>query len=793
MNFNYIKIALRILMKYRSHTLINIAGLGLGFSVSMLMMIYVYHQLSFDNFHKRSDDIYRFTISAHTGDGKELSGALTGGYIAREVSEKVPEVESACRVFNWGSNDIQVEEKRFTGDKALWADSTFFRIFDFQMISGNPQLALKDIFSVVLTESVAKKYFGTTDAVGKSFRIGQSEYNVTGIMEDVPHNSHLRFDMLASFHSLERPENNIAERNGISFPTYVLKKQGADENIFKSKTIETADDFINEIFNQHGLMIQHSLQPLSEIYLHSDFSYDTAVRGDIRNVWIFSFLALIVILVAVFNFMNLVTAQSEKRMREIGVRKVMGAGRKEMIFQFMGESIMISLCAFVFALLLNEFFIHPFSHLIDEKLRPEYWHNPMLLVFIVGLVILTGIMAGFYPAVYLSRFNPVKVLKGVRISSGSAHFMRKVLVVFQFAISIFLVVSVLLLNKQVNHMKNMDLGFDRENVISVRNFTPSIHRSYQSLKSELLQHPRIVEVAASQSIPGEDRSLQNSYIKGDDPSNAIMMYENRIQEGYLKTFGLRLVAGRDFDPTIKSDTAAIIINQAAARKLGLDDPVGKEISVWNHQGKIIGVVANYNFQSLHNEIDPLALTMYVKSIQRISIRFTPGNIPEVLDYVKSVFETVDSGYTFEYSHVDDMFASMYNKEERVNKLITAAAILAIIISFMGLYALTSFTISKRIKEIGIRRTLGASVAGILAMLFRDLSKWVVIGNLIAWPVAFYVVMMWIENFAFRIDLWHNWFLFVLSGMMAALVGILATLLQALSAARANPVNSLKTE
>ncbi len=793
MNLNYLKIAWRILLKHRVHTIINIIGLGIGFSISVLMMIFVLYQLSFDNFHQKSKRIARFTIEGVMTDGKILKGAMTSGDVAGVIKEKVPELEHACRVYHWGANDVMVNEKRFTDSRIHWADSTFFRIFDFPLISGNPIQALSEPNNVVLSSSTAAKYFPDEDPIGKIIKIGNLDYLITAVMKDVPVNSHLQFDMLASFHTLETNGRNVVESNGISFPTYLLMKEGTNANAFSKKTIEYADEHINEIFNKHGITIAHFLQPLDEIYLHSDFSYDSSKTGDMRNVYIFAFLAIVVILIAIFNFVNLVTAQSEKRTREIGMRKVMGAQRKDLIWQFMGESILIAFFAFLFSLLLNELLIGPFSQLLDEQFRLEYWYNFGFLLVILSFVLLTGVFAGFYPAIYLSRFEPVSVLKGVYKGSGRVHFLRKTLVIFQFSISIFLVVSVLLLHRQVEYMKNKDLGFNRDNVISVKNLTVSIRNSYPSFKAELLQHPDILNISASQSVPGEDRSLQSGYKKGDDPASAVMIYENRVQHEYVSTFGMEIIAGRDFNPDLKTDSSAIIINETAVKKLGLTNPIGMDISVWQHQGKVIGVVRDFNFMSLHNEIDPLALTMYEKWFSRINIRITPQNLKPTLAMLEEKFQSVDPNYTFEYNFVDDIFARMYQKEERLNKLISSAAILAIIISFMGLYALTSFTINTRIKEIGIRKTLGASVANILSMLFRDLSKWIVVGNLIAWPLSYYVVTQWKQNFAFQIDIFDNWYLFIIAGLLAASVGVMATLVQAISAANANPINSLKSE
>ncbi len=793
MNLNYLKIAWRILYKNLKYSVINIVGLGLGFSISVLLIVFVYHQLSFDRFHEKSDRIFRITLQGSMADGKLLSAGFTSGDIARHIAEEVPEAELVCRVYHWGIMEVIADDNRYTDDALLWVDSTFFDIFTFPLSRGNPELALKEPNSVVLTKSTANKYFGSQDPLNNSIRIRGSVYRITGLMPDPPANSHLQFDMLVSFHSLETPDFNIVENNGISFPTYILKREGADPGTLKEKVTGLADQHFNERFQFIGMSGSHSLQPMSRIYLHSGFGFDSALTGDIRYVYIFSFLALAIIVIALFNFINLVTAQSEKRMREIGMRKVLGAFRKDLILQFIGESVLITMIAFLFSLGLNEILISEFSFLLDENLRLEYWYDPKLLLGIIILVIATGAMAGLYPAIYLSGFQPIVVLKGLTKSSMASQFIRKVLVIFQFSISIFLITSVLLLNRQVNYMQNKDLGFERDNIVTVRGLTQSIRNAYPAMRSELLQHPQITHVAASQDIPGENMSLQNSRKAEDDPQSAIMMYENRIQHGYLETFGMRIIEGRDFDPEMGTDRSNFILNETGVRKLGLEDPIGKEIVVWQQTGVIIGVVADFNFMSLHNEIDPIAFTMHEDWISRINIRMLPENTRETMRWIREQFETADPNYTFEYFFVDDLFSQMYQREEHLNKLILTAAVLAIIISFMGLFALTSFTIQKRIKEIGIRKTLGASLTQVLTLLFRDMWRWIIIGCMIAWPLTVIVITRWQENFAYRIQLADHWYLFLLAGVLAAVVGTIATFTQAWTASKTNPIESLRAE
>ncbi len=793
MNFNYLKIAWRILLKNRTHTVINIIGLGMGFSVSVLMMIFVVHQLSFDTFHEKSDRVFRLTLEGLMADGKGITAAFTSGEIASRIAEEVPEVEEVCRVYNWGVVEVIVDDSRFTNDQVLWVDSNFFSIFTFGLSQGNPQLALTEPYSAIITNTTAEKYFSGQDPLNQTIRIRGQDYRITGLMPDPPANSHLRFDILAAFHTLERPDYNIVTRSGISFPTYLLKREDADTDLFHQKVITTADYHLKLRFEPLGISGTHSLQPMKRIYLHSNFSFDSAITGDIRHVYVFAFLALAVIAIAVFNFINLVTAQSEKRMREIGMRKVLGAFRKDLILQFIGESVLVAFFAFLISLMINELIIKEFSFFLDETLRLEYWHKPLMLLSVILVVLLTGIIAGMYPALYLSGFQPIVVLKGLTRSSHASQFIRKVLVIFQFSISIFLITAVFLLNRQVHYMKHKDLGFDRENVLSVRGITQNIRQAYPVLRSELMQHPNITHVSASQDVAGESFSLQNGRRSTDAPEASIMIYENRIQHGYLETFGIRIVKGRDFDPEMMTDTAAIILNETAVRQLGLENPIGEEIVVWQHTGKVIGVVADFNYQSLHNAIDPLAFTMYEPWISRINIRMYPENSGQTMDWIKQRLEEADPNYSFEYFFVDDVFAQMYRREEHINKLTFAAAIIAIIISFMGLFALTSFTIQKRIKEIGIRKTLGASMPQIMAILFRDLWQLILIGCLIAWPVAAYVVTRWQENFAFRINITDYWYLFLLAGTLSAIIGTLAAFSHAWAASRANPIDSLKTE
>jgi putative ABC transport system permease protein len=800
MKKNYLKIAWRILMRNKANTVINITGLGLGFSISILMMIYVWHQQSFDRHHSNYDHISRLVIDVNMPDGTSAHVPFTAGDIAGYVEDEVPSVEAICRFYDEGVMEVEIEmtEVRFPDQYLLWADAGFFQIFDLPLIAGDPLTALAEPNTLVITRKMAERYFGDEDPMDQTLWAGRFHYRITGVAEDLPSNSHLQFDMLASFSTLTGPNENIVERNGISFFTYLLRRPDVDAQAFERDVASVADHYINERFGPHGLSISHSLQPLSRIFLHSNFTYgnDVAgnmVSGDIRNVYVFSFLALVVIIIAVFNFVNLITVQSEKRAREIGIRKVMGAQRKDMVFQFMGESLLLAAMAFVFALFINELLIHPFSQLLDENFHLAYWQQPGLLLAVLSFVAFVGVLAGLYPALYLSRFQPSKVLKGIAASQGRTYKLRKVLVGAQFAISIFLVVSVLLLNRQVNYMKNKDLGFDRDYMVTLGRLSPAIQNSYQALKAELLQNPSIQDITASMVTPGLPRSVMTVHKRGEDPGTSMLIYGNFVHDNYIDTYRMQIVEGENFHPRMRTDVKPVILNQAAVWQLGLENPIDQEIIVWDEPARVVGVVKDYNFLSMHHLIEPLVLVYEKDMIRRISLRISPENVSQTLTIIREHFEAVDPHFHFVPVFVDDAFAAMYRKEERTNKLATAAALLAIIISFMGLYALTSFSIIKRIKEIGIRRTLGASASSVLLLLFSDLRNWILLGNLAAWPFAFYVVNRWLENFAYRIHLMDYWYLFLLAGMLAAMVGAAATFLHAWGAMKVNPVHSLKTE
>jgi len=791
-NKNFFKLAFRTLFKYRLNTVINIVGLAIGFSSSVLIINYVYHELKYDDFHEKGDRIYRMVGEGFLTDGKIVTFAASAGEIPQVVLDNVPEVEECTRIYGVTEEEIRIDKRRFNSEIIAWVDTSFFSIFSFPLLRGDPETLLYEPFSVVLSEETAQKYFADT-AMNQILTLNGREYKVTGIMENMPANSHIQLDILASFSSIVRPDYNVVYDDGISFGQYYLIQPDVNMSEAEKKIINVAEKAVMERFGPYGITIHHSLQPLDKIHLHSRFNFDIAEQGDVRNIYIFTALAFFIILIAVMNFINLVTAQSDSRTREIGIKKVNGAVRGDLIRQFIGESVLLALIAFLLSLALNEILLPSLSNMLNLEMTLIYWKNPLFFVLFLLFVLLVGVISGIYPAFYLSSFQPVVVLKGGQHGVRKPHALRKILVTLQLTISVFLIISLLILQIQTRFMKNMDPGFDKENVVVFYNLTGKIRDTYQSLKAELLTNPGITSVAASQSIPGHTRSVQNFYKYGDDSNTGMIIHENRVQHDYIKTLGIEMVLGRDFDPEMQTDTAAFIINEAAFEKLGMSDPLGEKIVVWEIPGTIIGVMGDFNFLSLHNEIDPLVLSMYSGYFSYILMRMNPANIKETIGDAETVLSQADPSYNPDHFFLDQDFAKYYQKEEQINRLITTAAILALVLSVLGLYGLTAFTIRKKVKEIGIRKALGSSVSEILVLLSRDLLRWVIIANIIAWPVAYLLINSWLQNFAFSIRILQYWWVFVIAGILALCIGFMTMLYQALSAALSNPVDALRYE
>ena len=793
MIYNFLKIALRNLQKHKLHSFINIFGLALGMAATIIIASYVFFELSYDKHHKNYNDIYRIYSVISLPNGESVEGPSTIGTVAPQLPQQIPEVIYSVRMTSFRELDIKFEDKVFRNDKLIWADTSFFDIFSCEFIAGNPKTALTEDRSLVLTESIAKTYFGEDDPFNKVVQVNSKSYKITGIIKDFPINSHFHFDILGSFVTMCNSRYDITKDNGFNFYTYLLCP-GFESN--KEKIEEKTNILINKIsderFGEMGLYVDSFFQPLKDIHLKSNSIFELGNNGNINNIYIFSALAIFIILIAIVNFVNLITANSETRAKEIGLRKVMGACRNNLFRQFIGESILISIFAFILALGITQVFIGMFSQLMDSPIVLPYMSNPVVLLPMLLVVILIGFVSGSYPALYLSRYLPVNALKGSKSSGGAKNtILRKSLVVFQFTIAIFLLINLALLFKQVSFLKNKELGFDKDQVIVVNNLSRKIRSSLESLKADLLTNPNVVSVTASQGVPGELGNIEAVYKVGDNATSSIAIHECRIQDDYLKTFGMQLVEGSDFSSDMGTSKEKIILNQTAVKRLGLEDPLHKKIVYFKDTLQVIGVVKDFHFQSLHQAIAPLSLTKRRDNFEVISIKLKTDQVSQTLKDIEAAFSVVSPNNTFQYYFVDQSFDKMYLAEEKSNQLITYAAILAIIISMLGLFALTSFTISQKIQEIGIRKVMGASVSQIMRIFISDLVKWVVIAALIAFPLAYFSMTKWLEKFVYHTDI--SLWMFLFGGFLALIIAIATVSFISFKAARANPINSLKYE
>lgn len=802
---NYVKIALRNLFRNKLYSFLNIAGLAIGIACCVLILLYVQDELSFDRFHEKADRIFRvnshFFISERT-----MHFATTAHVQGQMFKDEYPEVENYVRFNQYGlQRVIRYKENTFYEEKFIYADHTLFDVFSFKLIKGNPKDALVKPNSLVVTEEMAEKYFGSDDPIGKDLRVNvDTLFKVTGVMENIPKTSHIRPDFFASFSTLNlEPTGNAAQDmlSNIDYLTYILLREGADYKEFEQKLVGFIDKYIGAVLKGLGGSARLEVQPLTRIYLHSDLDSEMERTGDISYVYLFSGIGLFILLLACLNFMNLATARSANRAKEVGLRKVVGAQRFQLIKQFLGESMILTFIALILALLLASLTMSIFRNISAKDLTMGIFSNPVLMAGLLALFFIVSIIGGSYPAFFLSAFRPVEVLQGKLKRGAKSSILRIVLVSLQFTVSIVLIIGTLIVHKQLNYIRNSKLGYDKDHVVALRIRNPETQKKYEAIKSELLRHPKILNVSASSSLPLGQNDFSAHHAVGKPEDELIMLFGQIVDEDFIDTYKIEMAQGRNFSKEFPTDPEeAIIVNEAAVKKLGWqDNPLNKEIERFTSlttrkKYRIIGVVKDYHFQSLHEEIQPMILfnaVVYGGNYNRISVRVRPENIRETIGFIESKWAEFDSQYPLEYVFVDDQFDSLYRAEERLGQLFGYFTALAILIGCLGLFGLTSFTAEQRTKEIGIRKVLGASVPSVIMLLVREFTKWVLLAVFIAWPIAYFVMKTWLQNFHYRISLDFDTFL--LAALLALIISIITVSYQSIRAALANPADSLKYE
>jgi len=801
---NYLKIAFRNLYRNKLYSLLNIVGLAIGIACCILIFFYVQNELSYDKYHEHSDNIHRIILDFAIQDRTIHTATTTFAY-GPMLKNDFPEIIEICRFTSFGGKTVvQYNDITFYEEKFLWADHSLFDVFSFEIIKGNPKQALVEHNTIVITEDMAKKYFGQEDPLGKNLHVnGENLYMVMGVMKNVPQTSHFRPDFFASFASLNLKPTGKAIQDivgNINYYTYALLQDGTDHRVMSQKLTDHLNKKVGLMIKMMGGTAEVGLQPLTSIYLRSDRENELERTGDVAYVYLFSGIGLFILLIACLNFMNLATARSANRAKEVGLRKVVGAKRTQLVKQFLGESTILTFLSLIIALILVSGLIPVFRNIADKDLSASNFINPVFLLGLFGLFAFTTLIGGSYPAFFLSAFRPVEVIQGRLKRGAKSSALRIVLVSLQFVVSIVLIIGTLIINDQLHYIRNKKLGYDKDHVISVRLRDPATQKRYEAIKTEFLRHPNILKASASgtSAVGANNFSM---YHAADKPANEMtMLFSQWVDEDFIDTFNIELVNGRFFSTEFPNDPKeSCIINEAAVRKLSWhENALGKEIEMFTSttekvKFKVVGVVKDYHFQSLHEEIQPLMLLAEnpYGNFGMISLRAKPDNIQETIAFMKSKWAEFDTKYPFEYGFIDDTFDALYRSEERLGKLFSYFTVLAIIIGCLGLFGLTSFTAEQRTKEIGIRKVLGASVPNIIFMLVREFTKWVFIAAIIAWPAGYYLMNSWLQNFSYRVGLGAPTFVF--ATLLALAIAVITVSYQAIRAALSDPATSLKYE
>ncbi len=804
---SYFIVAWRNILKSKSYTTINIVGLSIGISACILIALYVQFELSYDRFNEKADRIYRVNNEIKIGDN-HMDLAVSNALFGETAMHDLPQVENYTRLMWYGGLLIKKDNENIREGMVGWADASLFDVFSLNMISGNPKTALTEPNSIVITESIAKKYFGTTDAAGQTLVINNTENRkVTGVIKDVPSNCHFPFQLFIP--TVEHPqskENNWA--GGQNWNTYLLLKPGTDANALVPELKKMLDHnlepqlkkYINKSlaeFNSQGDYFKVSLTPLVDIHLYSDRIAELFGSGDIRYVYVFSAIGLFILLIACINFMNLATARSAKRSREVGVRKVLGSVRQSLINQFLTEAMLTTAFAIVLAYAITWLCLPYFVELTEKGIDKNILTSPEVLMALASLLLVVGFLTGIYPAFYLSSFQPVAVLKGSTGAGFKKSFFRNSLVVFQFSASVILIVGTVIIYLQLDYIRKKDIGYNRDQVLIINN-TRSLEQKEQTFKNELLQIAGVQKVAVSGYLPVNYTRNNDSFFPSPtmDTKDAISMQIWDIDENYISTMDMKIVAGRNFLADMKTDSSGLILNEAAAKFLGNKDILNKSLYRFtddtgaSEELHIIGVVKDFNFSSLREQVKPLAFS-HRNSSGSISLKINTADTQNILSQIKTKWQAVSSGLPLEYSFMDDDFNQHYTGDRKIGELFTIFAVLAIFIACLGLFGLATFIAEQRTKEIGIRKVLGANVTGITALLSKDFIRLVMIAILIATPLAYYCMDKWLQAFAYRIDI--QWWVFIVSGVLVTLIALVTVSFQAIRTALMNPVNSLRSE
>jgi len=804
---NYLKTAVRNLLRYKGFSLINILSLAIGITGCLVIALFVHDEKQFDKEIPGGDQVFRL-YDEQLHDGNKTVRAVVAPAYASYLEQQYPEVDTAVRIMM--SNDrflVEKDEKSGYEDKGWFVEASFFKVFPLTFRSGDPATALAAPRTVVLTEEIAQQYFGNNNPIGETLYVDKDTFEVKGVLAKLPEHFHLNFRYLMSLPSAGIPKERMERWTWNQFYTYIRLKPGADPQQVERKFQGHIKKEVYASLNADERNFMPYLQPLKDIHLKSaDFVYDNAVRGNENYVNGLSIIALFVLVIACFNFINLATARSFRRAKEIGVRKVVGAERKQLVVQFIGETVLLSTISMVIAIVATLLLLPALNAFTGKHISFNPITNPLLALAVLGSGVLIGVLAGVYPALVLSGFQPIKVLKNMKLSGAGSHvgWLRQSLVVLQFAMSALLIVSSLIVYRQIRFLNNKDLGFNKEQLIYFQT-RGSIDKNLETFKQELRQSSGVVAVTSGYGLPGDQFAGDNITVPTSEGDKDFPASHFIGDYDYIRTLGLKLIAGRDFSRDMKTDEReAFVINETAVKELHFGTPenaIGKTLK-WKEWvpkdslhpqkiGKVIGVVQDFHYKSLHEKVATSVIQLYPDVTYKVAVKLRTANIGNTLAYIKNVWNRFSPAFPLDYKFMDETYGTMYAAEEKLGSLIWIFTIMAIVVGCMGLFALAAFNAEQRTKEIGIRKVLGAGTLNIFGLLSKSFVRLVLLSSLLAFPVAWWAMNKWLQDFSYRITI--GWWVFVVAGVAALLVALVTVSYQAIKAAVANPVKSLRTE
>ncbi len=782
---NYLKTTFRSLWKNKGYSFLNIFGLAIGIACAALIFLWVEDEMSYNDYFNNKENLYKIK-DQQTYDGNTFTFDATPGPLAKNIKAEIPGIKNTARA-TWGNQSLFSIGDKTIFESGVYVDSSFLSMFPLRFINGNPAAPFSELYSMVISQKMAEKFFGSTDVIGKSLKVdNKQDYVISGVFKDLPENVSFKFDWLAPFKIYEEQNQWLQQWGNNGVITYVQTESNANIASINKKLYNYLDT------KTSGLSAKFSIYPMTRWRMYDSFKNGKEIPGRIKYVNLFSLIAWIILLIACINFMNLSTARSEQRAREVGVRKVLGAGKGKLIGQFMGEALVMALLSAVLAVAIVSGVLPAFNSLVEKQLTLNIF-NPVHIFSLLSIALICGVIAGSYPAFYLSSFNPVKVLQGLKIKTGnSAAFIRKGLVILQFSISIILIISTIIIYRQINHVKSRDLGYNKENLMYLE-AQGVIKPHFNAIKNDLISTGVVKDATLSNSLVLSLGSNTGDFAwPGKDPQKQVLITVEGVSPDYISTMGMQLKAGRDFYPDSKMDSGNVIINETMAHLINSKNVIGSTISRSGQNLTVTGVIKDFVYSDMYKPSAPLILFSDTSNINFLTVRLNQTkNLPAAISKIQEVMKADNPGFPFEYKFVDQQFAQLFKTETLIGKLSGVFSILAIFISCLGLFGLAAYTAERRTKEIGIRKVLGASASNLAGLLSVDFLKLVAISCLIAFPLAWWMMNNWLKDYDYRINI--HWTIFLFAGLLALVIAMITVSFQAIKAAIANPVNSLRSE